>query len=113
MGDSARIAVHRRYRRAKTDRLEVPKLITMLLRHAAGEKQVWSVVRVPNVVDAERRQRHRDLLTPKHDRTRVIKRRKGLLAGAFAWGCPRLWRRHARRSARGKARRCPRPGARA
>ena len=30
--DSASIAVHRRYRRAKTDRLDVPKLLTMLLR---------------------------------------------------------------------------------
>jgi hypothetical protein len=55
--DSASIEVNRRYHRAKTDRLDVHKLLTMLLRHAAGEKQVWSVVRVPSVVDADRRQR--------------------------------------------------------
>jgi transposase len=31
--DSARLAVHHRYRRAKTARLDVPKLLTMRLRH--------------------------------------------------------------------------------
>ena len=54
--DSASIEVHRRSRRAQTDRLDVHKRLTMLLRHAAGEKQVWSVVRVPSVVDEDRRQ---------------------------------------------------------
>jgi hypothetical protein len=53
--DSASLEVNRRYRRAKTDRLDVHKLLTMLLRHAAGEKKVWSVVRVPSVVDEDRR----------------------------------------------------------
>ena len=47
--DSASIEVNRRQRRAKTDRLDVRKLLTMLLRHSAGEKKVWSVVRVPSV----------------------------------------------------------------
>jgi len=79
--DSASIEVNRRYRRAKTDRLDVHKLLTMLLRHAAGEKKVWSVVRVPSVIDEDRRQLHRELLTTKRDRTRVINRIKGLLAG--------------------------------
>ena len=79
--DSASIEVNRRSRRAKTDRLDVHKLLTMLLRHGAGEKKVWSVVRVPSVVDEDRRQLHRELLTTKRDRTRVINRIKGLLAG--------------------------------
>jgi transposase len=79
--DSASIEVNRRYRRAKTDRLDVHKLLTMLLRHAAGEKKVWSVVRVPSVADEDRRQLHRELLTTKRDRTRVSNRIKGLLAG--------------------------------
>ena len=79
--DSASIEVNRRYRRAKTDRLDVHKLLTMLLRHAAGEKKVWSVVRVPSVAEEDRRQLHRELLTTKRDRTRVINRITGLLAG--------------------------------
>jgi transposase len=53
----------------------------MLLRHMAGEKKVWSVVRVPSVEEKDRRQLHRALTTAKQDRTRVINRIKGLLAG--------------------------------
>jgi transposase len=79
--DSASIEVNRRQRRAKTDRLDVRKLLTMLLRHRAGERQGWSVVRVPSVEEEDRRQLHRDMLTAKQDRTRVINRIKGLLAG--------------------------------
>jgi len=79
--DSASIEVNRRQRRAKTDRLDVRKLLMMLLRHSAGEKKVWSVVRVPSVEEEDRRQLHRELTTAKQDRTRVINRIKGLLAG--------------------------------
>jgi transposase len=79
--DSASIEVNRRQRRAKTDRLDVHKLLTMLLRHMAGERKVWSVVRVPSVDEEDRRQLHRELTTAKQDRTRVINRIKGLLAG--------------------------------
>ena len=79
--DSASIEVNRRQRRAKTDRLDVRKLLTMLLRHLAGEPKVWSVVRVPSVEEEDRRQLHREMLTANQDRTRVINRIKGLLAG--------------------------------
>src|SRR5262245_43228990 len=48
---------------------------------SAGEKKVWSVVRVPSVDEEDRRQLHRELTTAKQDRTRVINRIKGLLAG--------------------------------
>jgi len=79
--DSASIEVNRRQRRAKTDRLDVHKLLTMLLRHMAGERKVWSVVRVPSIEEEDRRQLHRELTTAKQDRTRIINRIKGLLAG--------------------------------
>ena len=79
--DSASIEVNRRQRRAKTDRLDVHKLLTMLLRHMAGEGKVWSVVRVPSVEEEDRRQLHRELTTAKCDRTRLSNRIKGLLAG--------------------------------
>jgi len=39
------------------------------------------VVRVPSVVEEDRRPLHRELLTTKRDRTRVSNRSKGLLAG--------------------------------
>lgn len=73
--------MNRRRRRAKTDRLDGHKWLTRLLRHVAGERKVWSVVRVPGVAEEDRRQLHRELLTTKHDRTRVSNRMKGLLAG--------------------------------
>src|SRR5215475_11868600 len=78
--DSASIEVNRRHRRAKTDRLDVQKLLTMLLRHAAGERKVWRIVRVPRVEEEDRRQRHRALTTTTRDRTRVINRLQGLRA---------------------------------
>jgi transposase len=81
VSDSASIEVNRRQRRAKTDRLDVRKLLTMLLRHMAGERKVWSVVRVPSIEEEDRRQLHRDMLTAKRDRTRVINRIQGLFAG--------------------------------
>jgi transposase len=79
--DSSSIEVNRRQRRAKTDRLDAHKLLMMLLRYCAGETRVWSVVRVPSVEDEDRRQLHRELVTATRDRTRVINRIKGLLAG--------------------------------
>ena len=50
--DSASIEVSRRFRRVKTDRMDLGKLLGMLMRYHLGEKKVWSVVRVPSV-DAE------------------------------------------------------------
>jgi len=78
---SASIEVNRRQRRAKTDRLDVRKLLTMLLRHTAGEQKGWSVVRVPSVDEEDRWQLHWELTTATQDRPRVINRIKGLFAG--------------------------------
>lgn len=79
--DSASIEVNRRAKRAKTDRLDVRKLLSMLIRHHSGEKKVWSVVHVPSVEAEDKRHLHRELGTLKVDRTRHINRIKGLLAG--------------------------------
>src|SRR5258708_4728477 len=49
--DSSSIEVNRRKRRAKSDRLDAAKLVSMLLRYHAGETKVWSVVRVPEAAD--------------------------------------------------------------
>lgn len=58
--DPASIEVDRRYRRAKSDRLDGVKLSNQLVRHHRGER-VWSVVRVPSVEDEDTRQLHREL----------------------------------------------------
>jgi transposase len=78
--DSASIEVNRRRRRAKSDRLDVGKLLWQLVRYWAGERKVWSVVHVPTAAEEDRRQAHRELLTVKRDRARVTNRIKGLLA---------------------------------
>jgi transposase len=78
--DSSSIEVNRRHRRAKTARLDGQKLLTMLLRHTAGARKVWRIVRVPSGAEEDRHQLHRALTTVKRDRTRGINRLKGLLA---------------------------------
>lgn len=78
--DSSSIEVNRRARRAKTDRIDVGKLLNMLLRYHNSEEKVWSVVHVPSVDAEDKRHLHRQLATLKVDRTRHIGRIKGLLA---------------------------------
>jgi transposase len=78
--DSASIEVNRRMRRAKSDGLDAVKLVEMLIRFHNGESKVWRVVRVPSVADEDRRQRHRELIDLKAQRTEHTNRIKGLLA---------------------------------
>jgi transposase len=78
--DSASIEVSRRFRRVKTDRMDLGKLLGMLMRYHLGEKKVWSVVRVPSVKAEDERQLHRELMRLKRERTRHINRIKGLLS---------------------------------
>ena len=59
--DPASIEVNRRYRRAKTDKLDVHKLMNMLLRHAAGETGMWAIINVPSREDEDERRIHREL----------------------------------------------------
>lgn len=78
--DSASIEVNRRFRRAKTDRLDVGKLLNMLVRYHQGEQKVWSVLHVPSAGEEDQRQLHRELLALKREQTHHINRMKGLLA---------------------------------
>lgn len=78
--DSASIEINRRFRRAKTDRLDVGKLLNMLVRFHQGEQKVWSVVHVPSVEVEDQRQLHRELLALKREQTHHINRIKGLLS---------------------------------
>ncbi len=78
--DASSIEVNRRARRAKSDRLDVAKLLTMLIRYHGGEHKLWSVVRVPSPDEEDRRQPHRELMAVKEERTEHSNRIKGLLA---------------------------------
>jgi transposase len=77
--DSSSIEVSRRARRRKTDKLDVNKLLAMLIRYHGGEQKVWRVVHVPSAAAENARQLHRELMTLKSERTRHVNRIKGLL----------------------------------
>lgn len=78
--DAASMEVNRRKRRAKTDRIDVRKLVVNLIRWREGEEKVWSVVQVPSEEDEDARQFHRELQVLKKERTRHSNRITSLLA---------------------------------
>jgi transposase len=78
--DSGSIEVNRRTKRVKTDPVDAAKLVSLLCRYHAGERQVWSVVQVPTVADEDRRQLHRGLKDLQRRQTECNNRIKGLLA---------------------------------
>src|SRR4029450_9546720 len=78
--DSSSIEVSRRARRAKSDRLDVRKLLEQLVRWASGARRTWSVVHVPTAAEEDARQLTREIETVGVDRTRVRNRIHGLLA---------------------------------
>jgi transposase len=74
--DSSSIEVNRRARRAKTDRLDLRGLLSLLARHQEGDRR-WRVV--PSVAEEDARQLHRTRETVQQDRNRLINRLKGLM----------------------------------
>jgi transposase len=77
--DPASIAVPRKKRRAKTDRIDGQALLRVLMAHKRGEPRVCTMVRPPSLEDEDRRRigRERDVLIK--ERTQHINRIKGLL----------------------------------
>lgn len=78
--DSSSIEVNRRYRRAKTDRIDAGKLLSMLIRYLNGENKLWSVLRVPEKEDEDARRLNREIGRLKKERTSHTNRIKSLLA---------------------------------
>lgn len=79
--DPASVETNRRGKKPKTDRIDVRKHLTMLMRYDAGEPAVWSVCHVPRVEDEDARHLHRELADRMAERTRHTNRIKGLLIG--------------------------------
>jgi len=77
--DSSSIEVDRRKRRAKTDRIDAGKLLTMLMRYQRGERLSWRVLRVPGEEEEDGRHLHRELEVLKKERVMHRNRMKGLL----------------------------------
>jgi transposase len=78
--DSSSIEVDRRSKRVKSDPVDATKLVSLLCRYHSGERRVWRVVRVPAIVDEDRRQLHRGLKDLQRQQTECSNRIKGLLA---------------------------------
>jgi transposase len=78
--DSSSIEVNRRQRRAKSDRLDAAKLLSMLIRYTGGESKLWSVVEAPSPEQEDARQLHRELITLQQAATEHTNRIKSLLA---------------------------------
>jgi transposase len=81
--DPASIAISRRRRRAKTDKLDGETLVRALLAYKRGEPRVCAMVRAPSPEEEDRRRitRERKVLT--NERVQHVNRIKGLL---FAQG---------------------------
>ena len=77
--DAASIAVSRRRRRAKTDKIDGEGLLRALLAFKRGEPRVCSMVRVPTPQDEDRRRICRERKTLTAERIRHVNRIKGLL----------------------------------
>lgn len=77
--DSSSIEVPRRARHKKTDRLDLYKLMALLVRYLGGERGVWSVVRVPDEAVEDVRQLARSIERLKSERGQHRTRIKSLL----------------------------------
>jgi len=77
--DAASIEVSRRLRHVKTDRLDGERLLAKLIRHHAGERGGWSVVRVPSIEEEDARHLHRELERLKRERLAHRVRMQSLL----------------------------------
>lgn len=81
--DPASIAVSRRHRRAKTDRIDGEALVRTLMAWKRGEPRVCAMVCVPTPDEEDRRRVRRELKTLIGERIRHVNRLKGLF---FAQG---------------------------
>jgi transposase len=79
--DSSSIEVSRRARRAKTDRIDLDKLMRAFLAHLRGEPRACSVVHVPSVENEDCRRVTRERERLLKERTGHTNRIKGLLHG--------------------------------
>jgi transposase len=77
--DPSSIEVSRRARRAKTDRIDLDKLMRTFLAHLRGEPRACSIVHVPSVEDEDRKRRTRERERLLKERIAHTNRIKGLL----------------------------------
>ena len=79
--DPSSIEVNRRARRAKTDRIDLERMMRALLDLLRGEPQACRVIHVPSAEDEDRKRRSRARERLLKERTAHTNRIKGLLHG--------------------------------
>jgi len=79
--DPSSIEVNRRARRAKTDRIDLERMMRAFLELLRGEPEACRVVHVPSVEDEDRKRRSRARERLLRERTAHTNRIKGLLHG--------------------------------
>lgn len=79
--DPSSIEVSRRARRAKTDRIDLDKLMRAFLSYLRGEPRVCSMLHVPSVEDEDRKRRTRERKRLLGERIAHTNRIKALLFG--------------------------------
>lgn len=79
--DPASIAISRRRRRAKTDKIDGEALVRAVLAYKRGEPRVCAMVRVPTPEEEDRRRISRERKALTNERVRHVNRIKGLLFG--------------------------------
>lgn len=77
--DPTSLQIDRRARHAKTDRLDLEKLVVGRVRHDRGES-VWRTVRIPTEVDEDKRRMHRERERLLKEKIALSNRMRGLLA---------------------------------
>lgn len=84
--DAASIAVSRRRRRAKTDRIDGEALVRTLMAYKRGEPRVCAMVRAPSPEEEDKRRLCRERKTLIAERVQHVNRIKGLLFSQGASG---------------------------
>jgi transposase len=79
--DPSSIEVSRRGRRAKTDRIDLEKLMRSFLAYLRGEPRVCSMLHIPSVEEEDRKRRSRERERLLKERTAHTNRIKSLLFG--------------------------------
>ena len=95
--DAASIAVDRRSRRAKTDRIDLEKLLDTLMEWARGGRRACSMVRPPSPAEEDERRLTREREALVIERTRHVNRIKGLLATQGVFGFEPMRKSHRER----------------
>lgn len=78
--DASSLEVARHARRAKTDRIDVRKMLSALVRHHDGAPKVFSVVRVPSEQEEDERRLSRERDRLHSERTALRSRSRAMLA---------------------------------